>query len=103
MPEPGSSASFSDTSATFAPRKLVVCCDGTWNEPYQVGAPSNVVKMVRATVPTDDAGTAQLIYYHPGVGTGNAADRFLGGTVGIGLGQNVQSAYDFLASNFLDG
>jgi uncharacterized protein (DUF2235 family) len=84
-------------------RKLIVCCDGTWNEPYQLGAPTNVVKMVRAILPQDANGAAQLVFYHPGVGTGNALDRFMGGTVGIGLSANVQSAYDFLASNFMDG
>jgi uncharacterized protein (DUF2235 family) len=84
-------------------RKLVVCCDGTWNEPYQAGTPTNVVKMVRAIRPADDIGVAQMVYYHPGVGTGNAVDRFMGGTLGIGLSTNVQSAYDFLATNYVDG
>ena len=69
---------------------------------YQLGAPTNVVKMVRAILPTDADGAAQLIYYHPGVGTGNAVDRFMGGTLGIGLSANVQAAYDFLATNFVD-
>lgn len=84
-------------------RKLIVCCDGTWNEPYQVGAPTNVVKMARAIRPTDDDGVAQMVYYHPGVGTGNTVDRFMGGTMGLGLSQNVQACYDFLATNFVDG
>lgn len=87
----------------WAPRKLVVCCDGTWNEPYHIGAPTNVVKMVRAILPEDANDVAQLVYYHPGVGTGNIVDRFMGGTMGIGLSTNVQSAYDFLAANYIDG
>lgn len=82
-------------------RKLIVCCDGTWNEPYQVGTPTNVVKMARAIRPVDADGVAQIVYYHPGVGTGNIVDRFMGGTLGIGLSANVQAAYDFLATNFL--
>jgi uncharacterized protein (DUF2235 family) len=68
-----------------------------------VGAPTNVVKMVRAIRPVDADGVAQMVYYHPGVGTGNIVDRFMGGTMGIGLCANVQAAYDFLATNFLDG
>ena len=83
-------------------RKLIVCCDGTWNEPYQIGTTTNVVKMVRAIRPDSD-GVSQLVYYHPGVGTGNWVDRLMGGTMGIGLSSNVQSAYDFLATNFMDG
>ena len=73
----------------FAPRKLIVCCDGTWNEPYQIGNPTNVVKMVRAILPKDDNEVAQLVYYNQGVGTGNAVDRFIGGTMGVGLAKNV--------------
>lgn len=84
-------------------RKLIVCCDGTWNEPYQVGSPTNVVKMARAIRPADADGVAQMVYYHPGVGTGNIVDRFMGGTMGIGLATNVQACYDFLATNFVDG
>ena len=89
--------------ATDPSRKLIVCCDGTWNQPYEAGGPSNVVKMVRAIRPNDDKGVAQIISYHQGVGTGNAVDRFVGGTMGFGLSANVQRAYDFLAANFVDG
>jgi uncharacterized protein (DUF2235 family) len=83
------------------PRKLIVCCDGTWNRrDAPGGAPTNVAKMARALRPYHDSGTSQLIYYHPGVGTGNRVDHFLGGAFGIGLSGNVQSEYAFLADNF---
>jgi uncharacterized protein (DUF2235 family) len=84
-------------------RKLIVCCDGTWNEPYQCGAPTNVVKMARAIRPVDDNSNSQIVWYHPGVGTGNAFDRFLGGTLGVGLSRNVRAAYGFLADNYQPG
>jgi uncharacterized protein (DUF2235 family) len=45
-------------------------------------------------------GVSQLIYYHPGVGTGNGVDHFLGGAFGVGLSGNVQSQYAFLVDNF---
>ncbi len=85
------------------PRKLVVCCDGTWKKRDSPGAVTNVAKMARAIRPVDDSGTPQLIYYHPGVGTGNRIDQFLGGSMGVGLSSNIQSAYSFLVDNFLDG
>src|ERR1039457_4880381 len=47
---PNSNDAVADTDPC---RKLIVCCDGTWNEPYQEGAPTNVVKMVRAIRPVD--------------------------------------------------
>ena len=82
------------------PRKLIVCCDGTWNSRDAPHAVTNVAKMARALRPLDDSGIAQLIYYHPGVGTGDRVDQFLGGAFGVGLSGNVQSEYAFLADNF---
>lgn len=82
------------------PRKLIVCCDGTWNRRDAPGSATNVAKMARALRPSDGSGVSQLIYYHPGVGTGNRVDHFLGGALGVGLSGNVQSAYAFLADNF---
>lgn len=81
-------------------KMLIVCCDGTWNTPDQRGRPTNVTKMARATLPRAADGTIQMVYYDQGVGTGNRLDRFVGGTLGIGLGQNVQEAYRFLALNY---
>lgn len=84
-------------------KMLVVCCDGTWNTPDQQGRPTNVTKMTRAILPRAPDGTVQLVYYDEGVGTGNRFDRFLGGTLGVGLGANVQQAYRFLALNYEPG
>ena len=70
------------------PRKLIVCCDGTWNRRDAPSATTNVAKMARALRSFDDAGISQLIYYHSGVGTGNRVDHFLGGTFGVGLSGN---------------
>jgi uncharacterized protein (DUF2235 family) len=77
------------------PRKLIVCCDGTWNQRDAAHAVTNVAKMARALSPFDDSGISQLIYYHPGVGTGNRVDHFLGGAFGVGLSGNLQSQYAF--------
>lgn len=81
-------------------RKLIVCGDGTWNRRDAPGAATNVAKMARALRPFDDSGASQLIYYHPGVGTGNRVDQFLGGAFGVGLSGNLQSQYAFLVDNF---
>jgi uncharacterized protein (DUF2235 family) len=84
------------------PKTIVICCDGTWNTPEQ-DEPTNVTKMTRAIQPRAAGGEAQLVYYDKGVGTGNALDRFLGGTMGVGLSDNVQEAYRFLALNYEAG
>lgn len=82
------------------PKSLVICCDGTWNRPDQGGGPTNVTKMARAILPRNSKGELQLVYYDEGVGTGNSIDKWLGGSLGIGLGDNVQQAYRFLALNY---
>ena len=51
-------------------KRLVVCCDGTWNKPDSETI-TNVEKIAR-TVQTDPratGGTYQLVYYIGGVGT----------------------------------
>ena len=55
-------------------RHLVVCTDGTWNQPDQRDrdriVPSNVVKMARAIAGKTTDNIPQLVYYDTGVGTG---------------------------------
>ena len=56
-------------------RRLIVCADGTWNsDDEKKGHPTNVVKMARAILPVAPDGTAQVVYYHKGVGTGGRLD-----------------------------
>lgn len=80
-------------------KRLIVCCDGTWNWPDQKGNPTNVVKLTRAILPTAADGTVQTVFYDTGVGTGNRLDRLAGGMFGVGLGENVKQAYASLALN----
>lgn len=86
-------------------KRLVVCCDGTWNKPDSQSI-TNVEKIAR-TVQSDPAATGgvhQLVYYVSGVGAGSyAADRILGGAFGFGLFHNVIACYRFLAQNYEDG
>ena len=80
-------------------RRLVVCCDGTWNSADRGGAATNVVRMARTIKSVADDGTTQIVYYHPGVGTGNGLDRLIGGGTGVGLSRNVRDAYTFIVNN----
>ncbi len=84
-------------------KRIIICCDGTWNEPFESDSPTNVVKTVRAICPVDEAEIPQVVYYDTGIGTGNALDRLIGGGLGAGLSRNVQEAYLFLVSNYQDG
>ena len=90
-------------------KRLVVCCDGTWNNPEQeengITAPTNVVKLYNALADEDANGTKQLRYYHPGLGGEDSGivDEILGGALGVGIGHHISSAYHWLGSNYEEG
>ncbi len=102
-------------------RRIVICMDGTWNNPYQVKLredgtkvlkPSNALKVCRAVVPFDAQNSVvQVSYYDSGVGAlgtypgfANAllrkADANLGGPWGAGFEANVEEAATFLVNNY---
>jgi hypothetical protein len=91
-------------------KRIVICCDGTWNEPETVESdrivPTNVLKMVRAVAPRDEhSGIEQVVYYDQGIGTGalGVLDRTIGGGTGYGISRNIRDCYAFLANNYVDG
>jgi uncharacterized protein (DUF2235 family) len=87
-------------------KRLVVCCDGTWNRPDQLdegmAAPTNVSKLALAVAREDGGGTAQLLHYQAGVGT-RRLERFRGGAFGLGLSRNVRECYRFLVECYEPG
>lgn len=87
-------------------KRLVVCCDGTWNTPDQAsdGKPcqTNVTKVAAAVADVDPTGVAQLVYYQPGVGT-TRGERLRGGAFGVGLSRSVQQVYRFIIGNYEPG
>src|SRR5262245_66100129 len=68
-------------------KRLVLCCDGTWNMPDQESGgrlcPTNVTKLALGVADTADDGKEQRVFYHRGVGTGRW-ERLLGGATGFG-------------------
>lgn len=88
-------------------KRLVLCCDGTWNRADQakdgVFCPTNVVKLAYRVAKRDAAGVTQVTFYDQGVGTGNRVDRLSGGALGRGLEDNIYDAYRFLIANYEPG
>jgi uncharacterized protein (DUF2235 family) len=82
-------------------KRLVVCCDGTWNRP-DAKSPTNVVRLKDA-VAASDGEIRQVVHYHEGVGTGEGMDRFIGGGFGWGLSRNVRDAYRFVVEQYDPG
>ena len=88
-------------------RNLVVCLDGTSNEP-ETGA-TNVARMYDVVEKSDD----QLVYYDPGVGTmgsraavtqiGLAVSRVAGLAAGYGIRENIEEAYTWLSRTYQHG
>jgi uncharacterized protein (DUF2235 family) len=79
-------------------KKLVIFCDGTWNELTERG--TNVLRTLQAIESRDAAGGApQLMHYIAGVGT-RRGEKFKGGTFGYGISNNIKDAYSFLVSNY---
>ncbi|MBK3521190.1 MULTISPECIES: DUF2235 domain-containing protein [Streptomyces] len=85
----------------MAEKRLVVCCDGTWDKADQ-RCPTNVSKVALAIRPRDSAGGEQRVYYHAGVGT-HWWDKWRGGAFGAGLSRNVIDAYRFLVDAYEPG
>jgi hypothetical protein len=56
-------------------KRLVVCCDRTWNVPNKVDrsevCPSKVATMALAVAPDAPAGRPRLIFHERGMGTGD--------------------------------
>ena len=83
-------------------KKIVICCDGTWNSRDQKNK-TNVVKISEAIPEHPNGGAQQLVYYDDGVGTKSLVDRLPGGVFGAGLWVNVQQAYRYLVANYEPG
>jgi uncharacterized protein (DUF2235 family) len=87
-------------------KRLVVCCDGTWNDADSGAGYTNVSRLAWAITPTDmrNGGIAQIVFYQSGVGTeGDIVDKIKGAGLGLGLAHNVRDAYTFVCNNYCDG
>ena len=80
-------------------RRLVVCCDGTWNDDQ---SNTHVCRIKLAVAGRDRHGVEQRVYYDQGVGTA-WHQRLRGGILGWGLSQNVRDAYAFLVDTYREG
>jgi len=92
-------------------RRLIVCCDGTWQD-LDTSYPTNVVKMAQAIKLVGDRGIPQILYYDQGIGTKSIGiqhsiidflTRIVGGGLGLGIDQKIQTAYRFLCLNYQPG
>lgn len=86
-----------ETDQVSVTRRLVVCCDGTWNTATDH---TNVRRLHDRLATTDD----QLPHYVEGLGTdGGPVRRALEGAFGVGLSEAIRAIYRWLAETFRPG
>lgn len=86
-------------------KRLVVCCDGTWNDSVSTKSPlTNVSRISRCIKAVSDRdGVLQIVYYQTGVGTGTSKiGKNVDGAIGRGIGANIRDAYSFICHNYHD-
>ena len=99
-------------------KKIVVCCDGTWNTPRTETNVFRTYRFLRASAGSPPEVTLKegvrtcngrasdssdvALFYDAGVGS-QWFDRLLGGATGAGLSDNILDAYHFLGHNFTPG
>ncbi|AFJ02639.1 hypothetical protein Q7C_1490 [Methylophaga frappieri] len=79
-------------------QRLIVLFDGTWNDPEDQ---TNVYRLSRQ-IHDYDGEIHQRFFYDPGVGTSKLS-RFLGGTFGYGLSENLRQGYEWLVKRYSAG
>ncbi len=88
------------------PKRLVLCCDGTWNTADQQRdgrvCPTNVTRVALGIADRGQDGVEQRVYYQQGVGT-RPGERLTGGAFGVGLSRNVQDTYRFVVEHYEPG
>ncbi|WGD31559.1 DUF2235 domain-containing protein [Ancylobacter sp. WKF20] len=90
------------TAIKRLPRRLILCLDGTWNDPNSEDI-TNIVRLRDMLQPGVTDGVEQRIYYDEGVGTAGGFDKLAGGAIGTGLDVNVRQAYRFLSQFYAPG
>lgn len=88
-------------------KRIIVCCDGTWNKPGNKDrgqvVKTNVQKLYES-VTAGESWQQQVKFYGQGVGTAySLKDHFLGGGTGLGIDANIQDAYKFIMWNYSPG
>ena len=82
---------------TKSGKRLIVCCDGTWNK-LDSECPTNVVRVAQAVKRTASDGVPQIVFYDEGIGVDS--NKIVGGVTGLGIDKNIQDAYRFLSFNY---
>lgn len=86
-------------------KRIVICCDGTWNADDTQTNDTNVAILARSVHGSQQTGgVLQIVLYLRGVGTtGLKVETLIEGAVGLGVDDNIRSAYQFVCQNYVPG
>lgn len=86
-------------------KRLIVCCDGTWDADDTQTNDTNVAILARSIHASQGTGgILQIVLYLRGVGTtGLKLETWIEGATGIGVDDNIRSAYQFISQNYIPG
>src|SRR4051794_25112033 len=87
------------TEAMRMPKRLIVCCDGTWND---AEAKTHIHWIATHCQAQEASPLPQEIGYFAGVGT-DPVWHLPGGAVGAGLSRNIREAYRFICERWDSG
>lgn len=83
-------------------KRLVICCDGTWQRLYGEHL-TNVALTARAVASRDAKGQPQIVYYSNGVGASLSGLSLWNGMTGDDLDDNLLDAWLFINLNYEPG
>ena len=81
-------------------RNLIVCSDGTWNNPNQTDRNKNTATNVFKIAKGLDLNDNQVLFYDKGVGSGWKGRKIVEGFTGAGISKNIMDAYKFIATEY---
>lgn len=98
------------TKKKTAPKRIIICCDGTWQSATsgKENVASNITQLARMLNHTyvDEDGNegSQIVWYDSGIGTTSSwLGQKIEGAFGNGLEVKVIEAYQFIVMNYVDG
>jgi uncharacterized protein (DUF2235 family) len=102
---------FNDTSLVPARKRIIICCDGTWQSftKNKENIPSNVTRLTRYLFKMgrdiqENDWQQLVVYYDVGIGTGiHTMEAKRQGLAGSGFVGNVIEAYSFIVLNYNPG
>ncbi|KAG9514932.1 hypothetical protein KCV07_g7741, partial [Aureobasidium melanogenum] len=91
------------------PKKIIICCDGTWQSAVsgERNSPSNVTRLARSfnrVAEKDGKVWQQIVWYDSGIGTTSGwLGKKVEGAIGAGIEGNIIEAYNFVVLNWSPG